>query len=67
MAILKEVIDYMTEKYGKDGAERLAHVKMIAHLSFQKDPPHNWKELVDKIALFNGITPTKQRLESRDD
>lgn len=53
--ILTELIDYLVDTYGEKGAERLSGVKMIRGLAMQPNPPANWKSLVDKVALFNGI------------
>jgi len=52
---MNEAIYYMVNTYGDDGAEKLSKVKMISHILLPELDP-NYKKLIDKIALFNGIS-----------
>jgi len=53
--MLNEVIDYLVDTYGDAGANRLSGTKMVAHMAMSKSLPEDWKSLIDKVALFNGI------------
>jgi hypothetical protein len=48
------VLDYLMDNY-YDDAERMIHIKMVQAIALQGTNGHSLSDLIDKIALFNGI------------
>ena len=53
MSNLSEIVEYISDNYYED-RDKLSGVKIIGALAVSGDK-HNIPDLVDKIALFNGI------------
>lgn len=54
--LISEVVDYLDENYAHDDAMRLSGIKMIVAISMKGVPEgRDYKSIIDKIALFNGI------------
>lgn len=59
---MSKLVDYIFANYSKQDAEKLAKIKMIAGLLMREDSMSEQKigDIVDKVALFNGIEKVKK-------
>lgn len=65
MSQLDMVLDYLYTNYTDSDVERLAKTKIIGALIIESDvSPIASKEVIDKVALFNGI---KKKAEVSND
>lgn len=55
--LISEIVDYLYSNYQQADAERLSGIKLIAGMAMHGvKPGQDYKAMIDKIAVFNGIT-----------